>query len=181
VKVVQMTFEQQVKALHAGSLDAGFCFSAAKRNGIQAETVWTDPVAAVLPAQHPLAQRAHLELKDIAREPLVLWGGRSGAERYTQVEAAVLAASESPNVVDHAGNQEVLLTLVGAGYAVGFVLAGHAQTIQRPDIVVRPITSPPLLVKTLLLYRTGESSGPIASFLEHTRAEFDNDMAAIPA
>lgn len=179
VKVVQMTFEQLVKALHAGSLDAGFCFAAIKRNGIQAEAVWTDPVAAVLPAQHPLAQRPHLELKEIAREPLVLWGGRSAAERHTQLEAAILAASESPHVVDHAANQEVLLTLVGAGYGVGFVLAAHAQTIQRPDIVVRPITSPPLLVKTFLLYRTEESPGPVTSFLERARAEFAPDVAAI--
>ena len=175
LKIVQMSFEQQVKALHSGSLDAGFSFAAVKRNGIRADTVWADPVAAVLPAQHPLAAKAHIELEDIARDSLVLCGGRSSVDRYAQLEAAILAASESPNIVEHAANQEVLLTLVGAGYGVGFVLEGQGQTIQRPDIVVRPIASPPLVVKTYLLYRAEDSSGPLASFLEHARTEFEAD------
>jgi len=92
------------------------------------------------------------------------------ADRYTQLEAALLVASDSPNVVDYAENQQVLLTLVGAGYGLGFVLATHAETIQRPDIVVRPIASPPPLVKTFLLYRTDESSGPVACFLKRARS-----------
>lgn len=176
LKVVQMSFEQQIRALHSGSLDAGFSFAALKRNGIQADTVWADPVAAVLPARHPLAAKAQIELKEIARDPLVLCGGRSGGDRYTQLEAAILAASESPNIVEHAASHEVLLTLVGAGYGLGFVLEGQGQTIQRPDIVVRPIAGPPV-VKTYVLYRAADSSGPIASFLEHVRIAFEVDAA----
>lgn len=175
LKIVQISFEQQIRALHSGSLDAGFSFAAVKRNGIQADIVWAEPVAAVLPAKHPLAVKVQIELKEIAQDPLVLCGGRSGADRHAQLEAAILAASESPNVVEHAANHEVLLTLVGAGYGVGFVLEGQGQTIQRPDIVVRPIASPPLLVKTYVLYRAEDSSGPLASFLEHARSEFEVD------
>ena len=176
LKIVQMSFEHQIRALYSGSLDAGFSFAAVRRNGIQANTVWSDPVAAVLPARHPLAAKAQIELKEIARDPLVLCGGRSGADRYAQLDAAILAASESPNVVEHAANQEVLLTLVGAGYGVGFVLERQGQTIQRPDIVVRPILSPPV-IKTYVLYRAEDSSGPVASFLEHVRTEFEVETA----
>ena len=170
IKVLQMSFEQQVKALHSGSLDAGFSFGGVKKNGLQADAVWTDPVSAVLPAQQPLAAKPQIELKEVAREPLVLCGAKSASDRYTQLEAAILAASESPNVVDHAANQDVLLTLVGAGYGVGFVLGAQAETIRRPDIVVRPIASPPLLVKTYLLYRTDDLSRAVASFVEHAQA-----------
>jgi DNA-binding transcriptional LysR family regulator len=139
-------------------------------------------VAAVLPARHPLAAKTQLELREIAREPLVLCGDRSNADRYAQLESAILAASESPNVIEHTANQEVLLTLVGAGYGVGFVLGTHAEMIQRSDIVIRPIVCPPLLVKTYLLYRAEDSSGPLVSFLEHARAEFNLRLEhAIPA
>ena len=108
-----------------------------------------------LPAQHPLAAKPQMQLKQIAREPLVLCGEETGADRHTRIEAAILAASDSPNIVDYAENQQVLLALVGAGYGVGFVLAPHAEVIQRPDIMARPIASPPPFVKTFLLYRHG--------------------------
>ena len=173
LKILQMSFEEQVKALHARSLDAGFSFAAVERNGLQADAVWADPVAAVLPAQHALAAKPQLELKEIAREPVVRCGGRFSTDRYTQVEAAISAAGESTNIIDHAANQDVLLTLVGAGYGVGFVLATHAANIQRADIVIRPIVNPPLKINTYLLYRAENSSGPVACFLEHVRAELE--------
>lgn len=177
LKIMQMSFEQQVKALHAGSLDAGFSFAPVKSNGIQADAIWVDPVAAVLPAQHPLAAKRQIQLKEIAREPLVLCGAETGADRHTQLEAAILATNDSPTIIDYAENQQVLLTLVGAGYGVGFALATYAETIQRPDIVVRPIASPLPLVKTFLLYRTDEASGPVSSFLEWARRISDSVSA----
>ena len=181
LKIMQMCVEQQVKALDTGLLDAGFSFAAVKRNGLQADAVWADPVAAVLPALHPLAAKTQLELKEIARQPLVFCGARSSADRYTQLEAAILAASDSPNVIDHAANQEVLLTLVGAGYGIGFVLGTHAKTLQRSDITVRPIVSPSPVVKTYLLYRTEDPSGPVASFLEQARADLEMHDGTITA
>ena len=178
VKISQMAHEQQVKALCAGSVDAGLCFAPAARNGIQAQAVWVDPVAALLPAQHPLAARREIPLEEIAREPLVLCGEEGGADRHARLEAAVLAASDSPNIVDYADTHQVLFTLVGAGYGVGFVLATHAETIRRADVVVRPIVSPPPLVKTFLLYRTHEAPGPVARLLEWARRISDTAGAA---
>lgn len=166
MKIMQMPFEKQVKALHAGSLDAGFSFSTTESSGIQAKSLWVDPVTAVLPVHHRLAAKSQIELKDIAREPLVLCGGEAREDRNTQLEAALLTACDAPNVVAYAENQQVLLTLVGAGYGLGFVLATQAETIQRSDIAARPMASPPPTVKTFLLYRTGELSGPAASFIE---------------
>ena len=106
----------------------------------QADPVWTDPVVAILPSRHPLAAKSEVELREIAREPLVLCGGEQPAWIATcELEAALLAACDLPNVVDRAENQQVQLTLVARGYGLGLVLALHAETIQRSDIVVRPL------------------------------------------
>lgn len=170
LKLMQMPLEQQVKALHAGSLDAGFAFAPVNRNGIRADPVWVDPVAVILPSRHPLAAKSQIQLTEIAGEPLVLCGGEAGMDRNMELEAALLAAHAPPNVVDYAENHQVQLTLVGAGYGLGFVLATQAETIQRPDIVVRQITSPPPLVKTFLIYRGDESSGLVSCFLKWARS-----------
>jgi DNA-binding transcriptional LysR family regulator len=87
-----------------------------------------------------------------------------------ELEAALLAAEALPNVVDYVENYAVQLTLVGAGYGLGLVLATQADTIQRQDIVVCQLASPPPLVKTFLIYRGGESSGLVACFLERARS-----------
>lgn len=178
LKIMQMPLDQQVTALHAGALDVGLSFSAVKRNGIQADAIWVDPVAAVLSTQHPLAVSRQLQLEEITREPLVLWGGEIGGDRHTQLEAAILAANDAPNIVDYADNQQLLLTLVAAGFGVGFVLATEADSIQRPEIVVRSIASPPV-VKTFLLYRADETSGPVVNFLESAKSTSDVACADI--
>jgi DNA-binding transcriptional LysR family regulator len=102
-----MPFEQQVKALHEGSLDAGFSFAPVKRNGLQVDAVCADTVAAVLPAQHPLATKRQIDLKEVAREPLVFCGGeagrslhsarggRSGGERVAKTSSTTLKTSKS--------------------------------------------------------------------------------------
>jgi DNA-binding transcriptional LysR family regulator len=170
LKIVQLPLEQQVKALHAGSLDAGFAFAPVRSNGIQADPVWVDQVVAILPSRHPLAARSQIQLADIAAETLVLCGGEAGMDRNMELEAALLAAEALPNVVDYVENYQVQLTLVGAGYGLGLVLATQADTIQRQDIVVCQLASPPPLVKTFLIYRGGESSGLVACFLERARS-----------
>ena len=174
LKITQMPFEQQVKALHAKSLDAGLSFTPLRRNGIQANELWVDTVAALLPAQHPFAAKPQIDMKEIAREPLVLCGEETGADRNHQLEAAILATADAPNIVDYAANQQVLYTLVGAGYGLGFVLGDHTEAIQRSDIVVRPIAGAPPLVKTFLLHRTDEAPGLVSNFLEWARSISDD-------
>lgn len=169
LKVTQMPPQQQVTALHAGSLDAGFVFAPVKSNGIQTDPLWVDPVVAILPSRHPLAAKDQIELKEIADQHLVLCGSDAEIDRTMQMRVALPPTGDSPNMVDYAENQQVQLTLVGAGCAIGLVPATHAETIKRPDIVVRAIASPPPLIKTFLVYRTG-SSGPVTRFVERVRS-----------
>ena len=169
VKVTEMPLQQQVSALHAGSLDAGFAFAPVNNNGIQTDPVWVDPVMAILPSRHPLAIKHQIALKEIAVQRLVLCGGDAGLDRNIQLQALLSGTGDLPNVVGHAENHQVQLTLVGAGYGIGLVPAAYAKTIQRPDILVRPIASPPPLIKTFLVYRTG-CSGPVTGFVERVRS-----------
>lgn len=69
-----------------------------------------------------------------------------------------------------------MLTLVGAGYGIGFAIASQVQTLQRPDISIRPLAGSPPVLSTYLLRRRGEPSEPMKRFIE--RAKGGRDRAA---
>ena len=63
----------------------------------------------------------------------------------------------------------VMLTLVGAA-GIGFAIASQCQTLQRPDISVRPAWPAPPDALCHLLRRRGEPSGAMKRFIERVRA-----------
>src|SRR3546814_17460302 len=56
-------------------------------------------------------------------------------------------------LVDEVTSLGVMLTLVGAGYGIGFAIASQVQTLQRPDISIRPLAGIPPMLSTYLLRR----------------------------
>jgi len=73
-------------------------------------------------------------------------------------------------LVDEVTGLGVMLTLVGAGYGIGFAIASQVQTLQRPDISIRPLAGTPPMLSTYLLRRQGEPSEPMKRFIERVRA-----------
>jgi len=72
-------------------------------------------------------------------------------------------------LVDDVTSLGVMLTLVGAGYGIGFAIASQVQTLQRPDISIRPLAGTPPMLSTYLLRRQGEPSEPMKRFIERVK------------
>jgi len=72
-------------------------------------------------------------------------------------------------LVDEVTSLGVMLTLVGAGYGIGFAIASQVQTLQRPDISIRPLAGIPPMLSTYLLRRRGEPSEPMRRFIERVK------------
>lgn len=70
-------------------------------------------------------------------------------------------------------NSGVMLTLVGAGYGIGFAIDSQVQTLQRPDISIRPLAGSPPVLSTYLLRRRGEPSEPMKRFIERAKGGRD--------
>jgi len=74
----------------------------------------------------------------------------------------------------------VMLTLVGAGYGIGFAIGAQVQTWQRPDIAMRPLASITPTLTTYLLRRQSEPSEPMKRLMQRARELFrlqDNEHA----
>lgn len=55
------------------------------------------------------------------------------------------------NVVEEVSSLDMMLTLVGAGYGVGFMTATKIPVSQRPDVVIRPLAMDSAVITTYLL------------------------------
>ncbi len=155
IRVFELPFSQQVKGLHTDLLDVGFALSSAVNDGLVAEPVWTDPLSVIVPARHPLLAHSQVKLADAVKFPLVLCHPDAASGCHDQIHA-VLDGSELPlKVVDHVTSLGVMLTLVGAGYGIGFGIASQVQALNRPDIATRPLAGTPQMLSTYLVRRGG--------------------------
>jgi DNA-binding transcriptional LysR family regulator len=165
IRVFELPFAQQLKMLHNDLLDIGFALSNAVHDGLVAEPVWTDPLSVIVPARHPLLAHVQVPLAEALKFPLVLCHPESGSGCRHQIQAMLQDAGTPLKLVDEVTSLGVMLTLVGAGYGIGFAIASHVQTLQRPDISIRPLAGTPPMLSTYLLRRKGEPSEPMKRFI----------------
>ncbi|MGE0497867.1 MAG: LysR family substrate-binding domain-containing protein, partial [Ramlibacter sp.] len=169
IRVFELPFAQQLKMLHNDLLDIGFALSNAVHDGLVAEPVWTDPLSVIVPARHPLLAHVQVPLAEALKFPLVLCHPESGSGCRHQIQAMLQDAGTPLKLVDEVTSLGVMLTLVGAGYGIGFAIASQVQTLQRPDISIRPLAGIPPMLSTYLLRRRGEPSEPMKRFIERVK------------
>ncbi|MBS0415989.1 MAG: LysR family transcriptional regulator [Proteobacteria bacterium] len=172
IRVFELPFTQQLKGLHNNLLDIGFALSDEVNDGLVAELAWSDPLSVIVPARHPLLEHVQVKLRDALKFPLVLCHPDAGSGCHNQIQAVLNGAAVPPKVADHVTSLGVMLTLVGAGYGIGFAIASQVQTLNRPDIAVRPLAGTPPMLSTYLLRRRAQPSEPTKRFLERAREEF---------
>lgn len=169
VRVFELPLSQQLKCLHNDLLDVGFGLSDAVNEGLTAEPVWSDPLSAILPARHPLLAYPQIKLEEAFKYPLVLCHPDAPSGCHNQLQAVIDSAAGTPKIADRVTSLGVMLTLVGAGYGVGFAIGSQVQTLQRPDIAIRPLADPTPRLTTYLLRRGGEPSEELRRFIARVR------------
>jgi DNA-binding transcriptional LysR family regulator len=106
-----------VAGLREGELDAGLTRPPLV-DDIATEVVLTEPVAAALPAGHPLAGREQLELAELAEESWVLTARASWPPWHRLYDEVFARAGFAPRVVQRGTSPQNLLALVAAGVGV---------------------------------------------------------------
>jgi DNA-binding transcriptional LysR family regulator len=106
-----------VAGLRDGDLDAALTRPPLV-DDLEPEVVLTEPVAAVLHEDHPLAGRADLELAELAHEPWVLTPRSSWPPWHRHFDEVFARAGFDLQIVHHGTSAQNLLALVAAGVGV---------------------------------------------------------------
>ena len=124
VTITERFDDEQLAALTAGRIDAGFLRAAAAPPGIRLETLLTEPVLAGLPADHRLARHHRIALSELAGEPFVFFPRHRSVLAYDEFIASCRGAGFSPAIVQEASGIAAL-GLVAAGLGVTVVAASY--------------------------------------------------------
>lgn len=78
------------------------------------------------------------------------------------------------NIVEEVSSLDMMLTLVGAGYGVGFMTATKIPVCQWPDVVIRPLAMDSAVITTYLLRPESNSlSASLERFIARLRDSSD--------
>ncbi|HKE78146.1 MAG TPA: LysR family transcriptional regulator [Solirubrobacteraceae bacterium] len=161
-----------VAALRAGELDAGLTRPPLV-DDLATEGMLTEPVAAVLPAGHPLAGRTELSLAELADEPWVLTPRASWPPWHRLYDEEFARAGFEPRVVQRGTSPQNLLALVAAGVGVTR-LPLSSRTLRDSGVAFVPLAGD--VAKVVLAWRAGHavpSLAPFAAVVREVARELD--------
>ena len=151
--------------VRTGTVDFGFVNPAAAK-GLETQTLRTDPFAAVLPKQHPLARKSSVSLKELADEPYLLL--EEGC--YSEPLEAFRKAGVTPNVRLTMHDDYSILSMVeqGLGYSI---LAELVLQKTAYDVAVLPVEEPVLRTMALVMKDKRALSAAAKTFMRFILAE----------
>lgn len=117
-----------VAEVEKGGLDIGLVRSPiVGRYEVGIMTVERDWLIAVVPADHPLADRTRIDLAELAGMPFVSYAQEESSGLHFAVIAACQAAGFLPRVVHETAQIQATVSLVSAGLGVALVPALHRR------------------------------------------------------
>ncbi|WP_418648330.1 LysR family transcriptional regulator [Thauera butanivorans] len=151
IRLTEVPLAEQLRGLRTGIFEIGFAHTADLGEDIIAEPVWQDPIVLAIPTHHPLLALKEVPLEELARYPLVMCDPQV-CEGYCRELTRLLRTLErEPTIVEHVASADMMLTLVGAGYGIGFTSAARVAICHHPDVVVRPLAIADAVLTTYLL------------------------------
>ncbi|MFD3441832.1 LysR substrate-binding domain-containing protein [Streptomyces sp. NPDC058685] len=162
VATEETTIAPLVEGLRRGHYDVAFTRPPLVE-GLEARTLVSEPVCAVLPEDHPLAGRSQLTLGELADERWVLSPRSSWEPWHRAFDDSFRTAGFTPDVVQRDASVQNLLGLVAAGVGVTR-LAQSASNLRRTGVVFVPLAGES--VPTEMVWLTGNTSPALHRLLD---------------
>jgi DNA-binding transcriptional LysR family regulator len=164
----ELTTEEQLKALHMGSVHVGFLRQPISDPVLRIETVLREPLVVVLPADHALASSPSIALERLAREPFVMFSRQQGTTFYDRIVSLCHQAGFSPRVVQEALQMPTALGLVSVGIGVALAPAS-VQNFRMTGVVFKNLTEVRQTTELAMAWRRDEESPALLAFLDVVR------------
>ncbi|GEB47675.1 MULTISPECIES: LysR family transcriptional regulator [Streptomyces] len=160
----QMYAHRALAEVVDGSLDLGFVRLPVQRPSVSTRVIAEEELVCALWADHPLARRPRIDVADLAGEPFVGFPAGAGSSLREAMTAACERAGHTPRIVQEAPDTHTILALVAMGVGVTLTLTS-CMHVQQTGLVYRPLTGPPVLLRSALAWRTDNPSAALHSVL----------------
>ena len=160
---------RQAAQLREGSLDIGLAPAPLCADGLQSQALWTSTLAVLLPASHLLVGAGAIPITCLQREPRVFCHPELRHIFEDEWDRPTGADAGRPVRYQAVPGLSMLQEMVGAGTAVGIVLAAQAEAFRRLDVVARPLADPSRQITIHAISRSGQLSENVSRFLQRAR------------
>ncbi len=118
LRLRELSTSAQISALLTGTIDLAFLRDGDQTEGIEISTLFKERYVAVLPEAHALAGKRSLRVRDLRKEPFILFARRMGPLAFDRTIACCERDGFRPNIVQDAPQWPTLVRLVAAGLGV---------------------------------------------------------------
>lgn len=165
IRLYEVSLSQQLRGLRENTFDVGFARSSEVGHGLVATPVWRTPLTVAMPSRHPLLALKQVPLVEVSRYPLVLFDPKTHTGLSAQIELLLREVPGRVSVVERVSSQEVMLSLVAAGYGIGLACEAQMALCQSKEILTRPLAGDPPLLTSYLLYGEAIPSTHLQRFI----------------
>jgi DNA-binding transcriptional LysR family regulator len=138
LRLRELSTSAQISALLTGTIDLAFLRDGDRTDGIDINTLFEERYVAVLPETHSLARKRSLRVRDLRKEPFILFARRMGPLAFDRTVACCEQNGFRPNIVQDAPQWPTLVRLVAAGLGVSLAPSCVAN-VAIPGAIYREV------------------------------------------
>lgn len=156
----EMSSPQQLVALRDEQIDMGLSRPPIIAPGVASMRVYREPLYAVLPGAHRLANRETLALQDLEGENFITYPPVEGVYFHGLITGLLRAKGVTVAETQHVTQTHSILALVGAGLGVALV-PRSAERVRFADVVFKPLTGVDDVTADLVLAWRTANDNPV--------------------
>lgn len=163
VQLLEMTTLEQVAALREGRIDAGIGRIRIDEPAVRREILYEEPLVVALAAQHPLADRHYVHLRDLIAEKLILYPSQPRPSYADQLLSLFRDHNLNPEEIEEVREVQTALGLVAAD-AGSTIVPASMRRLHRDDIRYVPIADEGATSPVIIIFREGDISAETSIF-----------------
>jgi len=132
------------------------------------ETIWLEPLVAVLPPKHPLADKQRISLQRLKSEPWIIVHREHASRLHDETIAACAAAGFEPRVARRTRQLATTISMVASGIGVALLQITSAQ-LTFGGAVYRELRSPRTSIPLAFAWRRDQTAPVLAHFMAIVR------------
>jgi DNA-binding transcriptional LysR family regulator len=147
---------QGVQLIRDGRVDVGFVAQPIDGTGLIVKTVRRERFVVALPEKHPLAARQSISIRELAKQPMLLFPRYSNPVGY-DILVGLFRAREL--------SMTIALELLRAGFGLCVFRSSVAEILYGKDVVFRPLQSSPT-AQVAIAYSAENRSHTLPLFID---------------
>lgn len=129
----EMNTREQIAPLNEGVLDIGLLRNTPLPDTLNREVILHEPLMAMIPREHRLAQKPVVSLTELAEEPFVFFDPHVGTGLYDDILGLMRRYNLSPTITQEVGEAMTIIGLVAAGLGVS-ILPASFKRVQMSEM-----------------------------------------------